>query len=184
MCPIHTAHQTRRNVNIDLKGLLEDGDQTANLYMQDKDVLFIPAAQHFYIIGQVKEPGSFALTDREITLVEAISRAGGFTPIAARNRTRIIRVEKGVEKIITVKIVAIMQIRLENMLLPFFLLQLFIDHLAILPRTSIQSISASATPAFADFPAILRRVYRSFWAFGNSIFMSPLSILVVFATQS
>ncbi len=75
--------------------------------MQDKDVLFIPAAQNFYIIGQVKEPGSFALTDREITLVEAISRSGGFTPIAARNRVRIIRVEKGVEKIITVNVDAI-----------------------------------------------------------------------------
>ena len=97
-----TPQESKIVINIDLKGLLEDGDQIANLYMQDKDVLFIPAAQHFYIIGQVREPGSFALTDREITLVEAISRAGGFTPIAARNRTRIIRVEAGVEKIITV----------------------------------------------------------------------------------
>ncbi len=102
-----TPQESKIVINIDLKGLLEDGDQIANLYMQDKDVLFIPAAEHFYIIGQVREPGSFALTDREITLVEAISRAGGFTPIAARNRTRIIRVEAGVEKIITVNVDAI-----------------------------------------------------------------------------
>ena len=102
-----TPEESKIVINIYLKGLLEDGDQTANLYMQDKDVLFIPAAENFYIIGQVKEPGSFALTDREITLVEAISRAGGFTPIAARNRTRIIRVEAGVEKIITVNVDAI-----------------------------------------------------------------------------
>ncbi|NVM20671.1 MAG: hypothetical protein HWN68_02685 [Desulfobacterales bacterium] len=33
--------------------------------------------------------------------------AGGFTPIAARNRTRIIRVENGVEKVIEVKVDAI-----------------------------------------------------------------------------
>lgn len=103
----NTPQESKIVINIDLKGLLEDGDQIANLYMQDKDVLFIPAAEHFYIIGQVREPGSFALTDREITLVEAISRAGGFTPIAARNRTRIIRVEAGVEKIITVNVDAI-----------------------------------------------------------------------------
>ena len=102
-----TPRESKIVINVDLKGLLEDGDQIANLYMQDKDVLFIPAAENFYIIGQVREPGSFALTDREITLVEAISRAGGFTPIAARNRTRIIRVEKGVEKIITVNVDAI-----------------------------------------------------------------------------
>ena len=102
-----TPQESKIVININLKGLLEDGDQIANLYMQDKDVLFIPAAENFYIIGQIKEPGSFALTDREITLVEAISRAGGFTPIAARNRVRIIRVEKGVEKIITVNVDAI-----------------------------------------------------------------------------
>jgi len=102
-----TPQESKIVINVDLKGLLEDGDQIANLYMQDKDVLFIPAAQNFYIIGQVKEPGSFALTDREITLVEAISKAGGFTPIAARDRARIIRVEKGVEKIITVNVDAI-----------------------------------------------------------------------------
>ena len=102
-----TPEESKIVININLKGLLEDGDQIANLYMQDKDVLFIPAAENFYIIGQIKEPGSFALTDREITLVEAISRAGGFTPIAARNRVRIIRVEKGVEKIITVNVDAI-----------------------------------------------------------------------------
>ncbi len=102
-----TPQESKIVININLKGLLEDGDQIANLYMHDKDVLFIPAAENFYIIGQIKEPGSFALTDREITLVEAISRAGGFTPIAARNRVRIIRVEKGVEKIITVNVDAI-----------------------------------------------------------------------------
>ena len=39
--------------------------------------------------------------------MEAIGMAGGFTPIAARNRTRIIRVENGVEKIIEVKVDAI-----------------------------------------------------------------------------
>ena len=102
-----TPQESKIVININLKGLLEDGDQIANLYMQDKDVLFIPAAENFYIIGQVREPGSFALTDREITLVEAISRAGGFTPIAARDRARIIRVEEGVEKIITVNVDAI-----------------------------------------------------------------------------
>jgi polysaccharide export outer membrane protein len=71
------------------------------------DVLFIPAAENFYIIGQVRRPGSYPLTNREITLVEAISMAGGFTRIAARNRTRIIRIEDRVEKIIEVKVDAI-----------------------------------------------------------------------------
>jgi polysaccharide export outer membrane protein len=102
-----TPQERKLVINLDLKELLEDGDQRSNLYMQDKDVLYIPSAEHFYIIGQVKSSGSYALTDRAISLIEAISKAGGFTPIAARNRTRIIRVVDGVEKIITVKMDAI-----------------------------------------------------------------------------
>lgn len=94
-------------INIDLQGLLMGRDQVSNLLLADKDVVFIPAPEFFYIIGQVKNPGSYAIPEKEITLVEGISMAGGFTPIAARNRTRIIRVEKGVEKIIQVKVDAI-----------------------------------------------------------------------------
>ncbi|MFH1488294.1 MAG: polysaccharide biosynthesis/export family protein [Pseudomonadota bacterium] len=94
-------------INIDLQGLLKGRDQVSNIFLMDRDVVFIPSAEHFYIIGQVKSPGSYALTERDITLVEAISLAGGFTKIAARNRTRIIRVEEGVEKIIEVKVDAI-----------------------------------------------------------------------------
>jgi len=94
-------------INLDLEGLLKGRDQISNIFLIDKDVLFIPTAEHFYIIGQVIRPGSYSITDKEITLVEAISIAGGFTRIAARNRTRIIRVEDGVEKIIEVRVDAI-----------------------------------------------------------------------------
>lgn len=94
-------------INIDLQGLLKGRDQISNIFLVDKDVLFIPTAEHFYIIGQIKKPGSYTIPDKEISLVEAISMAGGFTPIAARNKTRIIRVEGGNEKVIEVKVDAI-----------------------------------------------------------------------------
>jgi len=94
-------------INVDLQGLLKRGNQISNIYLADKDVIYVPTAEYFYIIGQVNHPGSFAIPDREITLVEAIGMAGGFTRIASRNKTRIIRVEEGVEKIIQVKVDAI-----------------------------------------------------------------------------
>ena len=104
---INTPRERKIVIDIDLQGLLKGEDQISNIFMMDKDVLFIPKAEYFYIIGQVKNPGSYPITGREITLVEAISTAGGFTDIAARNKTRIIRVEKGVEKIIQVQVDAI-----------------------------------------------------------------------------
>ncbi len=104
-----TARERKIVIDLDLQGLLKGRDQVSNIYLNDKDVIFIPTAEHFYIIGQVKYPSSYAITDKEITLVEAISMAGGFTPIAARNKTRIIRVEDGAEKIIEVKVGAIIK---------------------------------------------------------------------------
>ena len=103
----NTGQESKIVINLDLEGLLKGRDQISNMFLADKDVLFIPTAEHFYIIGQVRRPGAYPLTDKQITLVEAISMAGGFTRIAARNRTRIIRVEDGVEKIIEVKVDAI-----------------------------------------------------------------------------
>ena len=102
-----TEKEKKIVIRIDLPGLLKTGDQFSNLLLMDKDLLYIPKAEHFYIFGQVKRPGSYLYKEQEITIVEAISMAGGFTPIAARNRTRIIRVEDDVEKIIQVKIDAI-----------------------------------------------------------------------------
>jgi polysaccharide export outer membrane protein len=102
-----TQHENKVVVNVDLEDLLKKGNQISNIFLADKDVLYVPTAEYFYIIGQVNRPGSYAIPDREITLVEAIGMAGGFTRIASRNKTRIIRVEDGIEKIIQVKVDAI-----------------------------------------------------------------------------
>ena len=56
------------------------------------------------IIGQITKPGEIRLQDREVTVVEAISMAGGFTDIASPNRTYIVSMENGVKKIIQVKV--------------------------------------------------------------------------------
>lgn len=102
-----TDSQRKVVISIDLQNLLKRGEQMSNIYLVDKDLLYVPAAEHFYIIGQVKNPGSYTMPEGEITLVEAIGMAGGFTRIAGRNRTRIIRLEDGVEKVIEVKVDAI-----------------------------------------------------------------------------
>jgi len=102
-----TQKEEKVVIRVDLRALLHEGDQQSNLLLMDRDLLYIPKAKQFYLIGQVKNPGSFYYTNKDISLVEAISMAGGFTKIAARNRTRIVRVEDGTEKIIVVKVDAI-----------------------------------------------------------------------------
>ncbi len=102
-----TENERKIVINIDLNSLLTKGDQISNICLMDKDLLYIPTAEHIYIMGQVKNPGAYTMPEGEITLVGAIGMAGGFTRIAARNRTRIIRLKDGVEKIIEVKVDAI-----------------------------------------------------------------------------
>ena len=94
-------------INFDLQGLLKGRDQISNIYLADGDVIFIPKADFFYIIGEVKTPGSYAFPKKDLTIVEAISMAGGFTRIAARNKTRIVRIENGTERIYDVNVDAI-----------------------------------------------------------------------------
>ncbi len=68
-----------------------------------------PLADSIYIYGQVKNPGSVKLLEKDITIIEAISLAGGFTPIASPGRARIVRMENGEEKTIYVNIEKIMK---------------------------------------------------------------------------
>ncbi|MCK4389254.1 MAG: polysaccharide biosynthesis/export family protein [Desulfobacterales bacterium] len=91
-------------IDIHLRRLLDGEDPLSNLQVFDKDVIYIPKADKVFMIGEVKNPGDYVIKDRDITLVEAIGMAGGFTRIAARNRTKIIRIEDGVEKIIHVRV--------------------------------------------------------------------------------
>jgi len=101
------ANEQNIRITFDLQGLLKGRDHSANIPLAENDVLFIPSADLFYIIGEVKNPGAYAFNKKDISIVEAISMAGGFTHIAARNKTRIVRVENGVEKIYDVQVDAI-----------------------------------------------------------------------------
>ena len=101
---LDTPEEKKLVIDISLVDLLKMGDQISNIHLQDRDVLYFLPVEQFYIIGQVRGPGSYDMPEDELTLVEAIGMAGGFTRIASRNSTRIIRVEDGVEKIIEVRV--------------------------------------------------------------------------------
>ncbi len=57
-----------------------------------------------YVLGEVKTPGAIPLSGKYLTVLEAVTKAGGFSEFAAPNRTKVIRVEDGVEKTIKVNL--------------------------------------------------------------------------------
>jgi polysaccharide export outer membrane protein len=49
-----------------------------------------------YVMGEVQKPGSYPIpTESRMTLLEAISTASGFTPVAAQDRVRVLRYVNG-----------------------------------------------------------------------------------------
>ena len=78
---------------------LEDG---LKRYLKKPQVtVFIKEYSTITVSGQVEKPGSYPLKG-ELTVIEAISLAQGFTKIAARNKVKIMRVNEngGKERII------------------------------------------------------------------------------------
>ncbi len=61
--------------------------------------------KQIYVLGEVKKPGAIQLpTERKLTVLEAITLAGGFTDIAAPDRTKVLRNVNGQSQSIQVEI--------------------------------------------------------------------------------
>jgi polysaccharide export outer membrane protein len=69
-----------------------------------------------FIIGQVSKPGTLPYSP-SMSVVEAITQAGGFTPLAAKNDTTLTRNEAGAKKTIRVPVEDIGRGRAENVYL-------------------------------------------------------------------
>ena len=85
------GRQTNGNVimRLDL-GKVQTGDATENVHLEDEDMLFIPKGQAFFVLGEVKSAGTFAL-DKPTSVLEAITLAGGFNERAAPSGAKIVR---------------------------------------------------------------------------------------------
>jgi polysaccharide export outer membrane protein len=60
--------------------------------------------KEIFVIGEVKRPGTIQILGKNLSVLEVITKAGGFTEFAAPNRTRVIRIEEGEEKVIMVNL--------------------------------------------------------------------------------
>ncbi len=69
-----------------------------------------------HIIGQVTKPGTFTYTP-SMSVVEAITIAGGFTPLAAKNDTTITRNEQGKKTIVRAPVADIGEGKAKNVYL-------------------------------------------------------------------
>lgn len=84
--------------------LLGAGSEKCNIYVLDQDVINVQAIKSVYVSGEVKNPGSFPY-NRDLTLLRAITLAGGFTQWAKKDKVDILREgPQGSPKVITVDV--------------------------------------------------------------------------------
>jgi polysaccharide export outer membrane protein len=88
-----TVPELENNLTEGLKKYLKNPQVTA----------FIQEYSTITVSGQIKNPGSFPLRG-EMSVLEAISIAGGFTKIAAQNAVKVMRLEEGEKKTIMVRV--------------------------------------------------------------------------------
>jgi len=79
-------------IEIDLNRLLYTRDEALNIEIRPGDIISVTKADVVYVTGAVKRPGGFVLEDRpNMTVLQAIAMAEGFTGTAAKGSARILR---------------------------------------------------------------------------------------------
>lgn len=75
---------------VSLRGL-EDGRESLQfLVLRGGDAVFVPAADKFYIYGEVHAPNMYRI-EPDMTVLQAISRSGGLTDLATTRRIEVKR---------------------------------------------------------------------------------------------
>lgn len=89
-----TKHFSVAQVNV--KSLLEARNPEENILIKPYDVISVPRGETVYVIGEVLKAGGFILNDTEhVTVLQALSMAGGADKMAQPQHARILRMVPG-----------------------------------------------------------------------------------------
>lgn len=100
--PVDPADDTRSDVVARANLIDVQSGRAANVTIRDGDTIFVPKAEMFFVNGYVQNPGSY-VWEKGMTVLRAISAAGGITERGARGRIKIIRIVNGQQKKIDVQ---------------------------------------------------------------------------------
>lgn len=82
---------------------LQSGSLSQNIELRDGDTVFVPKAELVYVFGEVRNPGGYAV-QKNTTVLQALSLAGGVTEHGAMNRIQVMRIVKGTKVEVRVKL--------------------------------------------------------------------------------
>ena len=93
-------------IQLNINDIMVRGDKDKNVTLNPDDIIVIPKGfWQVSVMGEVVKPGKYDMPkERQLTIIEAIAMAGGFTKEAAMNSTKILRSKNGKEEVIKVNI--------------------------------------------------------------------------------
>jgi polysaccharide export outer membrane protein len=88
--PVEGGHSAGSTIlRFDLRKILA-GDVRENVFLENGDMMFVPKAQGIFVLGEVSRAGTYPI-DKETTVLEAITVAGGFAGTAAPSGVKVLR---------------------------------------------------------------------------------------------
>jgi polysaccharide biosynthesis/export protein len=79
------ASDSNQTVHLPIKELLQGKDLSLNIALHGGEVIRVPEAPKLYIVGNVKQPGTYPLTESEgSTVLKALALSQGTLPYTAR----------------------------------------------------------------------------------------------------
>jgi polysaccharide biosynthesis/export protein len=76
---------------------LQSGKLANNIILREGDTIFVAKAERFFVTGHVRNPGAFTW-ERGITVLQAVSLAGGLSDRGSSRGIRVIRIVGGAKK--------------------------------------------------------------------------------------
>jgi polysaccharide biosynthesis/export protein len=77
---------------VSVKSIMEATDPQENIEMKPNDVVSVPKAKMVYVVGSVRRPGGFVLSEKEtLSVLQAVSLAEGLERTAASKKAVILR---------------------------------------------------------------------------------------------
>lgn len=101
--PTLPSEKDATTTRVDLRAL-QNGAAMETVSLRDGDTVFVPRAESIYVFGEVKNPGAYALQQKNTTVLQALSLAGGVGERGSTSRIRIVRLVNGEKQEIKVKL--------------------------------------------------------------------------------
>ncbi len=115
------AEKGYQPIKVNLLKLLDEGDMSHNITLVPGDSVYIPLAKGLnqdeskvYVSGEVKKPDLYTYQPG-LTALSVCIMAGGFDKYAAPNRTTIVRIENGEQKVIKIDLEEVIKGKIQDL---------------------------------------------------------------------